>query len=867
MSHAFLPIARMLERANRAREESDTAYFFELMYLGEFITKLIVLELVSALKDGRDRDRYILEYRIVRANGIGEWVSVLDEVLTGPASQHLIEGARESQTALAKAFGPGDESWQRRAVDHLSDAMRCVDSECEDLTRVRASMRRWASSFAALRNRTRGHGAPTAETLSRVCPQLEHSLMEIIENAPVFSRSWVHLKRSMSGKYRVSVLGGEREPFSFLTKERGHSLPEGVYAHLGAVCRVPLLRTDADLTDFWLPNGNFSGTTFESLSYITDRTRTEDGSDWLLPAEAQPASETGANPQLDVIGNTFTNMPPRASGYIPRPELESSLSKVLLDERNPVVTLHGRGGVGKTSVALEVLHRLADSGEFFAIVWFSARDIDLLPEGPRVVHADVLSTGDIAQDFSRLFMEDSAIKPAVSLKYFTECLSGKADDGPFLFVFDNFETIRDQDELYAYINNAVRLPNKILITTRTRDFKADYPVEVGGMERSEYRALVEETALRLNISSLIDPGYFEALYEESDGHPYITKVLLGEMARSGRATKPKMVVAAKEAMLNALFDRSYAALSPAGQRVFLTLCSWRSLVPKVGLFAVMLRPGNDPIDVAFALNELAQASLVEERRDPHDGSVFLSVPLAAALFGKKKLVTSPYKIVIDADVELVRGFGASSTTDMTQGLGPRIDRWIQSVVNGSSSTADSATACAVLQYIASEYSPAWLGLARLQADLGDTESSIDSLNRYLEENPQDQRGWRQLAGTYRSCGNTGGELHARLQLAELPGAPFEDVSQAANRLNSILTSRELDSASDEKVLLIRRLRRLMEDRHLEATATDLSRLAWLCMHEHDTVAAEKWALEGLQLDSDNVHCLRLAERVRGSDVK
>ena len=34
-----------------------------------------------------------------------------------------------------------------------------------------------------------------------------------------------------------------------------------------------------------------------------------------------------------------------------------------------------------------------------------------------------------------------------SRKYFTDCLSGAAGDGPFIFVFDNFETLREQAEL------------------------------------------------------------------------------------------------------------------------------------------------------------------------------------------------------------------------------------------------------------------------------------------------------------------------------------------------------------------------------------------------------------------------------------
>ena len=131
-------------------------------------------------------------------------------------------------------------------------------------------------------------------------------------------------------------------------------------------------------------------------------------------------------------------------------------------------------------------------------------------------------------------------------------------------------------QLYSFLDNAVRTPNKILITTRNCSFKADYPVEVGGMTKGEFDELVEEVSDRLGIGKLVDGAYIDQLFEETNGHPYITKVLLGEVASTGQRLSPRRVVAAKDAMLDALFDRSFAGLTPAAQRVFLTLCSWRS---------------------------------------------------------------------------------------------------------------------------------------------------------------------------------------------------------------------------------------------------------------------------------------------------
>jgi len=856
----FLPVQRMLDRVAIARTDSDTAYFFELLYLGEFVLKLITLELLTGLEDDRSRQRYALEYKLVRADGIGFWAEVVDEALAGPASQQLVLDAKTSQAALTMPFGPQDRSWQRLASDLLNSACRCLDATYPDTSAGRVSLRNWIRDFVWLRNRTRGHGSPKPETLSSLCPKLEESLNAVATGYPGFHRSWAHLKRGLSGKYRVTPFAGDRDSFAHLASETDHQMPDGVYVVQGRPRRVELLNTDAELTDFSVPNGAFRKDVFEVISYITDDRRTVDGSRWLVPSDAEPPSETAALTGLDIVGELFTNMPPRRLGYVPRPSLETELASVLSDDRHPVTTLHGRGGVGKTSLALEVLHKIAQRGELSAILWFSARDIDLLPEGPRIVRADVLSVEDIATEFAALLGKPD-VKTRDARQLLREALSGASSEGPFLFVFDNFETMRSQSELYAYVSNAVRLPNKVLITTRTRDFKADYPVEVGGMSRGEYAQLVKESAARLGISELIDADYEDRLYDESGGHPYITKVLLGEVAHAGRKVAFKPVVATKSAVLDALFDRSFATLSPAAKRVFLTLCSWRSLVPRIGMEAVLLRPGNERFDIDGAVEELVQASLVEEVWSETDSVSFLSVPLAAAVFGKRKLVASPLKIAVEADLELLHGFGAATAGEVAAGLGPRVDRLARVIAQRIAEGADRHEALAVVEYIATGYPSAWLNVAQIEEESGRLESAMSAVRRYLEERPDDAAGWRRLAHLCRASQDSLGEVTARLELAEREHSQFSDLSTAAQRLNYLLSTREVTLDGDERLMAVRRLRSAMEARWREADATDLSRLAWLCMHDHDVDAARRWAELGLESDPGHDHCQRLVERL------
>ena len=59
------------------------------MYLGEVITKTTCLFMLSGLSETQKNYKYNQLYKLVRANGIGDWSSSLDELLTGPSSQEI----------------------------------------------------------------------------------------------------------------------------------------------------------------------------------------------------------------------------------------------------------------------------------------------------------------------------------------------------------------------------------------------------------------------------------------------------------------------------------------------------------------------------------------------------------------------------------------------------------------------------------------------------------------------------------------------------------------------------------------------------------------------------------------------------------
>jgi hypothetical protein len=301
------PIAQMRTRLDVARQESDTALFLHLMYFGEMLLKLNTCGLVAAILEDRERHRYRQIYRLVRADGIGEWSATIDDVLTGTASQFLTPAARVEQRELIQGCKKG--SWQYECVSLLCRCLCEIDPEHGHVP-VKVDGRRWFSLFAELRNRTRGHGAQSGKTCSRICPSLEESVNLLADNHQLFRRSWVYLHRNLSRKYRVTRLTDSSVPFDYLRSDGTPTLENGVYVQFDSHSRVELLSSDPEVSDFFFPNGNFSGKKFELISYLTDNRQNGEGGLYLTPATELPPSRTQGIGLLEVIGKSLETFQP-----------------------------------------------------------------------------------------------------------------------------------------------------------------------------------------------------------------------------------------------------------------------------------------------------------------------------------------------------------------------------------------------------------------------------------------------------------------------------------------------------------------------------------------------------------------------------
>ena len=877
----MMPITRLFDdidhRIALDQEEGDSSYFTALTLKLEYLTKLVTSGIVACIGDESDRHRYSLEYELVRADSLGTWVKCLQTALLGQPAQFLRDGTQHLVRDLTERAGGND--WRRSAVNAIHEASLAVGTTATGIA-TKAPLHLLFDIGVRLRNRSRGHGAPTATQCSAACPHLLEACGLLVDNLELFRVPWVYLHRNLSGKYRVSPLLNHPAPFDYLKRTTRFQVPDGVYFFIDQPICNHFVYSDANVTDIAVANGAYKKGSFEALSYITNDAPQKDGTAWSDPPGRLPPSETEGYGQLELVGDTFTNVPAMAARYVPRPDLQDAVQDELLTtSRHPIITLTGPGGIGKTTLAIAAVRDLIHDSisPYGVVLWISARDVDLLDSGPKPVSPKAVTQKDIA-NVAAVLLEprDGPDKGFDSKRYFQQCLTDGAADLPTLFVFDNFETVERPADVYNWLDAHIRPPNKVLITTRVRTFVGDYHIEIGGMTDSEARSLIDQHARRLGVKDMLTSQYVAELIRESGGHPYVIQILLGDVARERRAVAPRRVVASNRGMLKALFERTYNSISPGAQRVFLLLCSWRVSVPEVGVEAVLLRPGTARFDVAAALEELARYSLIE-RVYGDDDEGFVSVPLAAAEYGKRKLKVSEFKIEIEHDVKLLREFGVGrpgSQDDAKYGVFPRIENLVRAIARRiSDQNGELDRELPVLEFLASRVPKAYLRLAELVEELDSSHEGRrrgkEYVRRYLEDDHllDRQEAWARLADLCRADRDVQGEIHALCEVAFLVTADADALGRVVNRLNRRLRELKDDKFEEARSSAVHALLRRVCDKVYglrdTLSATNCSGLAWLCLNIRDDERAREVADIGLKKDPRNEHCLKLSLRLSG----
>lgn len=858
------PIAEVAARLNVVGPDSSADTFLITSYLAEVGVKAVAVALHAALREKAPDYAYRIGYELVRADGLGSWEKVIRSATTLPQASYLggefgpvLEWATRKRTKA-------EDEWFREARTAAGNVLFELGVELE-ISR-QDSVRTLISALVQIRNKTKAHGAAGQDFFSAVNPYYIKAVTYFVQNCPLLSWEWMHLsKREAKGTVRGVLLTGTTPRYMKDAEVAGldPKLP-GIYI-ASAQARRPyfagdLLRTNLECSKFFLPNGAMTERgDAETIDYGSGELRKDDFSSFARVPAPLPRSETHGLENLDIQSNILGNLPPLSPSYIQRPKLEEELQARLSDKNHAIITLHGSGGVGKTFLALAGAHRIAESSSprFESVIWFSGRDVDLRPSGPISVRPSVLKLEDISSKYGGLFGRPE------TLEYFASALEGLTDNSGkgILFVFDNFETMENVRELHRFLDTHTHLPNKVLITSRERAFKADYPIEVKGMEKAEALEMLAAGARDLGIEPIVTNAVAESIYEFTKGHAYVMRVVLGEIAKERRYVPPSQIMSARLDIVSAIFERSFSKLTDDGRSVFLTVANWKSRIPELALLVVL---GQRRIDVEAGIDECRRLSLITVG-ELEDGQPCYSAPQLARVFGKKKLEGDPDRLVIQEDIETLQRFGVASENgshETQERLILRFVSWCsEEAVAGDANRVSRLDA--MLETLACLWPQGWMHLARFRKQTGSSVDLIDqALRRAVEEQPDNKEVWLERARFAEETGNEPTRVASLVSAVEADPRDSELVREVAFQLCRYVNEHRIDIPVARRGVYLASVRSHMEKVADQLDATGLSRLAWLFLLEGNEQMGRFYAEMGLKKDSDNEYCIKILDRPR-----
>lgn len=861
------------DRLRREEQDSSAAYCDSLLNTCEFVIRHLTSVLCAALPQTEEANetRYRAEYTLLRSSGIGDWARTCRDLLSGPNFQDIssqLAGVGIDLALFTRPARKDDENWIKESILALRRSLEVIGEMPNDSSSFK--LIEFLNEFPRLRNKMDAHGAPTSFVKSQIATELEILVKNLLSRIPLLATEIVQARfqnaRNSNDTKVVDVVGnaGASVRVQFEEGFLPYEQQDGLFAVIGdRVQRLNLIDSDEELLDFYYANGNLKekDQSAEFLSYITSRRKRVDCKRWSAAPVMLSESSTAGSRTLRYYGNTLTNHPPeQLKSYISRPVLEKKVSRELVAPYRRFVTLRGLGGIGKTTLALAVVEQACVRGEFDVVIWVSARDLDLADTSSRAVRPSVQTTHEVATLCNELFAQVGEGADGDHLEHLSKLLESN-EFGRVLWVLDNFETIQDPGEFYSIFDRSLGPSNRVLITTRHRDFQGDFSVEVQGLERDEFAQLVGQHAERIGLSTL-PREKIDQLFSDTDGHPYIAKMMVSEM-KSSPLTGAKNVLQ-KATLQDDLLERTYSRLSDGAVVLLLLLSTFSSAVP---LTAIRVAVNSDTLiadDLDQLLDELASNSILDITFIEQDSLV--QMPSVAIQYGKRKLKTHEHRTSIESMSRVLQMFGPISRDEFRRyrGTGDHTDlakRFWQSMrrtLGGNESNRDLYLAQA--REVARTYPEVWRMLGEFLEETEEYEESLAMWKSFIESGSNYEIAWKHVATLAERLDRLEEALQAWVSRAQCSDASIADLDFAAGKVNGWLSNTEghnrVTLSRANKQALIEPLCREFEQKLEYCNATNLSKYAHLLRRIQSHQRADEMARLGLEREPDNQYCLR-----------
>lgn len=859
-------ISRVISRLKIIGFDASGDTFLGASYVVESIIKTLAIILCAALRKTSPNNAYKFEFDLIHSESLGTWDAVISTVSSHAYAGYASQDVQPVISWLTKKRTKADDKWVRDAITECACIFEALGIKEKDAPR-HITTKYLLSQLVQVRNKTKAHGAVGPDFFSKTNSHFINAILILIDNLPFLSWDWISISKRSPGHIRATkIIGLDVANISEKEFDIANIDKSGIYFRTHSCgsyfnC-VPLIISNEECSSFLLPNGSFNEKgRAEYIDYSTAETREVDVSEYLNPPAPLPPSATEGILSLDVFSNVFGNLPPYSPDYVERKKLQDELITRILDRNHSILTLHGRGGIGKTSLALFVAHLLAmdDKSPFEYIIWLSARDLELKTSGPCEVRRAISNLDEICKVVGSLFGKSIGIDDFARILQNPSCIESKG----ILFIFDNFETLDDPKSIHKYLDTHAHIPNKILITSRERAYKGDYWIEVGGLEYDEAKELILKQTRSLGIEGILEESKIDDIIEYTDGHAYIIRVLLGEISKEGCWIPLKSLVPRRIDLLNAVFERSFNRLSVSGRFVFLTISNWRAIIPELSILTIL---GMRDIDVEAGIDECLKLSLIS-RHELVDGQFCYSTPELAHIFARKKLEGDPDRLLIQEDLDLLKQFGQIKIDELA---GVHIDEIVgrffaKSIEIALKSDESKRRKIETAMIRAAELWPkGWMLIAQYRKRIKSSVVDIEyAYRRAVEEMPYNTDAWLARAAFAQETNDQTTRIASLVSAAECSPTNISLVKEVAFQVMRYVDDYKDQIPISRRGVYLASVREIMKKSADRLDPNGFSRLAWLFLLEGNEEQAWKYAKLGLEKDPEHEHCLKIVEKLRG----
>jgi hypothetical protein len=199
-----------------------------------------------------------------------------------------------------------------------------------------------------------------------------------------------------------------------------------------------------------------------------------------------------------------------------------------------VISLFGKGGIGKTTLAYESVRRFAVEAGFTRVAWVSIRSLNYLPSGVRQsdeavepLWAEILKRLadqlEFGVGFTRTTWVSDFVKAFHSLSRFERCL----------VIIDNIEYLEDVQKVVEFFNrHGIIGRHKLLLGTRVSARSENVKngvteVELIGLNTADAIAFIRHLGQGNPDIEQADNKDFDSILSVTGGNPYLIKLVIG----------------------------------------------------------------------------------------------------------------------------------------------------------------------------------------------------------------------------------------------------------------------------------------------------------------------------------------------------